>query len=235
MAVVSLLNTKGEQVGSLTLEASLFDVKMNPALIHEAVVAQQANSREAIAHTKTRGEVAGSSKKPWKQKGTGRARHGSSRSPIWVGGGVTHGPLSEKIYKRKISKKMRVQALFSVLSKKMKDSEILFVDSLSLPEVKTKKFFETLQALKLRSARAVSKSTETNEKKGDSAKKKVKRPMSVLVVLSEKSDAIVRAAKNIPRVTVIRANSLNIVDVVKHQYILMGVDAVNVIENTYVK
>ena len=206
MAVVSLLNTKGEQVGSLTLEASLFDVKMNPALIHEAVVAQQANSREAIAHTKTRGEVAGSSKKPWKQKGTGRARHGSSRSPIWVGGGVTHGPLSEKIYKRKISKKMRVQALFSVLSKKMKDSEILFVDSLSLPEVKTKKAVEVMKNL--------------SKASGFKPLASSKKPR-VLTALYERNEKTEKSFRNLPQLQIVFLKNLNPLDVLKCRYLLI--------------
>ena len=231
----TVYNMQGTKVKELELAKEIFGVQVNPHIMSQVIVAQQANARKVIADTKDKSEIRGGGRKPWRQKGTGRARHGSIRSPLWRGGGITFGPTTERNFTQKVNKKVKRQALLMSLSDKAAHEKIVLIDQFVLPEVKTKKFFETLQALKLRSARAVSKSAETNEKKGDSAKKKVKRPMSVLVVLSEKSDAIVRAAKNIPRVTVIRANSLNIVDVVKHQYMLMGVDAVNVIEKTYVK
>src|SRR3989344_5840193 len=125
-----IYNQQGKVTGKITLPESIVGVPWNADLVHEVVRLMNSNSRTAIAHTKTRGEVRGGGKKPWKQKGTGRARHGSSRSPIWVVGGVAHGPLAEKNYKRKVSKSMRAQALFSVLSKKLKDGEIIFVDSL---------------------------------------------------------------------------------------------------------
>src|SRR3989344_829973 len=124
-------NQKGKESGTITLSPKVFGAKWRSDLVHQVVEGMRSNKRAGTADTKGRGEVRGGGRKPWKQKGTGRARHGSSRSPIWVGGGVTHGPRAEKNYKRKISKKMRAQALFSVLSKKLKDEEVLFVDSLS--------------------------------------------------------------------------------------------------------
>src|SRR3990167_7074763 len=140
-----IYNQKGKETRTISLPAKVFAAKWRADLVHQVVEGMRSNKRAGTADTKGRGEVRGGGKKPWKQKGTGRARHGSSRSPIWVGGGITHGPLSEKNYKRKISKKMRAQALFSVLSKKMKDNEILFVDSLLLSEAKTKKAVEIMK------------------------------------------------------------------------------------------
>src|ERR1035437_7549809 len=138
---------KGAEAGVITLPAKVFAAKWRADLVHQVVEGMRSNKRSGTADTKDRGEVRGGGKKPWKQKGTGRARHGSSRSPIWVGGGVTHGPLAEKNYKRKVSKKMRAQALFSVLSKKMKDGEIVFIDSLSMSGIKTKGAQEVMKSL----------------------------------------------------------------------------------------
>jgi large subunit ribosomal protein L4 len=138
MLEAKIYNQKGGVAGKVDLPERVFGAKWRSDLVHQVVESMRSNSRAGTADTKDRGEVSGGGKKPWKQKGTGRARHGSSRSPIWVGGGVTHGPLAEKNYKRKISKKMRAQALFSVLSRKLKEGEIIFVDSLAQKEIKTK-------------------------------------------------------------------------------------------------
>src|SRR5438477_4184664 len=135
---VKIYNQKGDVKGEMDLPEKVFAAKWRADLVHQVVEGMRSNKRAGTADTKDRGEVRGGGRKPWKQKGTGQARHGSTRSPIWVDGGVTHGPLAEKNYKRKISKSMRAQALFSVLSKKLKDGEILFVDSLDMPAIKTK-------------------------------------------------------------------------------------------------
>ena len=223
----TVYNMQGTKVKELELAKEIFGVPVNPQLMSQVIIAQQANARRVIADTKDKSEVRGGGRKPWRQKGTGRARHGSIRSPLWRGGGITFGPTTERNFSLKVNKKVQRQTLLMSLSDKAAHDKIMLLDQLTLSQAKTKKFFETLQALQLRPARAMAK-TETKEKKR-------KQPMSVLVVLPKKSDAIVRAAKNIPRVTVIRANSLNIVDVVKHQYLLMGVDAIGVIEKTFVK
>ena len=132
-------NNKGEETSTIKLSEKVFGVKLNSDLIHQVVVSMGSNSRTPVAHTKDRSEVRGGGIKPWRQKGTGRARHGSNRSPIWIGGGVTHGPRNEKDYSKKINKKMKVAALYSVLSEKMRHGEIIFVDSLSsIEEIKTK-------------------------------------------------------------------------------------------------
>jgi len=208
MAVVSLLNTKGEQVGSLTLEASLFDVKMNPALIHEAVVAQQANSREAIAHTKTRGEVAGSSKKPWKQKGTGRARHGSTKSPIWVGGGITFGPRNERNFSLKINKRAKRKALAMILSEKVATDRFIAVDTLELKDGKTKELLAILKNLPI-------------------SKKKT------LIVLPPAQKDVAIAAKNMKGIETMPSNTLNVVDLLKADVVLISKEAIDMITQTY--
>src|SRR5262249_46854734 len=134
----TIFDIKGGKAGTVSLPAELFAAPWNADLVHQVVTGMQANARPTVANTKFRGEVSGGGKKPWKQKGTGRARHGSTRSPIWVGGGTTHGPRAEKVYAVKINKKMRSAALASVLSKKLADGEVIFVDSLAFSAPKTK-------------------------------------------------------------------------------------------------
>ena len=133
-----IYNQKAEETGKISLPENIFGVSWNSDLVHQVVTSQMSNKRVGTAHTKDRSEVRGGGRKPWKQKGTGQARHGSSRSPIWVGGGVTHGPRNEKNYNRKVNKKMAVKALFTVLSKKLKDGEVYFIDAINLPAIKTK-------------------------------------------------------------------------------------------------
>ena len=133
-----IYNQKGKSVGKLSLPEAIFSVPWNGDLVHQVVTAMQANARTPVAHTKNRGEVRGGGRKPWKQKGTGRARHGSSRSPIWKGGGITHGPRNEKSYEQKINKKMRAKALYTVLSEKLRKGQLLFVEELALKNIKTK-------------------------------------------------------------------------------------------------
>src|SRR3989344_3231877 len=147
MATVKLYNQEGHPVGELVLEPTLFDVKPDAALVHAAVIAQEANARQVLAHTKGRGEVAGSGKKPWKQKGTGRARHGSRRSPIWIGGGVTFGPTKERNFSLKLNRKVRRKALAMVLSDKVVQEKLLAIDSLEMKEGKTKQIATLLKKL----------------------------------------------------------------------------------------
>ncbi len=142
-----IYNQSGKETGKITLPDSVFGLSWNGDLVHQVVVAMQSNSRTPVAHTKDRSDVRGGGKKPWKQKGTGRARHGSSRSPIWVGGGVAHGPRNEKDYKKKINKKMSAKALYTVLSEKLRNGEIIFVDSLKFDSIKTSDAKNTLKSL----------------------------------------------------------------------------------------
>ncbi|MBU6431149.1 MAG: 50S ribosomal protein L4 [Patescibacteria group bacterium] len=132
-----IYNQKGEEAGKIKLPEGVFGLPKNDDLVHQVVVSMQSNMRNIVAHVKERGDVRGGGKKPWQQKGTGRARHGSIRSPLWRGGGVTHGPNKDKNYDRKINKKMKAKALYTILSQKMSDGEILFVDNLSFAKPKT--------------------------------------------------------------------------------------------------
>jgi large subunit ribosomal protein L4 len=144
---VPVYNQKAEEIGKTELPGEIFEVEMNSDLVHQAVLAQQANQRRKIAKTKDRGEKRGGGRKPWRQKGTGRARAGSNRSPIWKGGGVTFGPTTERIFKKKITKKMRKKALFMVLSAKVRNNLLLVVDSLNFEKAKTKLAKEILDKL----------------------------------------------------------------------------------------
>lgn len=204
---VTIYNTEGKKVGTAKLPPEIFDVKINPDLIQQAVVTQRANARQILAHTKDRSEVRGGGKKPWRQKGTGRARHGSIRSPLWRGGGVTFGPRKERIFKKKINKKMKRKALFMVLTSKVKDNELILLDKLELKEPKTKLMTNVLE--------------------------KVKSSKSVLIVIPKSDANIIRAARNIPHIKTLLADSLNVIDLLSFKYLLMPEDAIKVIEKTY--
>src|SRR5574343_556524 len=141
-----IYNQNGQESGKIYLPESIFGLTWNADLVHQVVVSMMSSARHSIANTKTRGEVSGGGKKPWQQKGTGRARHGSTRSPIWVGGGIAHGPRSDKNYDRKINKKAKSKALFTILSKKFNDGEILFVDGINFSAQKAKDAKNTLMS-----------------------------------------------------------------------------------------
>ncbi|HEV7702102.1 MAG TPA: 50S ribosomal protein L4 [Candidatus Paceibacterota bacterium] len=201
-----IYNQKGETTGDISLPAKVFAAKWRADMVHQVVESMRSNKRAGTADTKGRGDVRGGGKKPWKQKGTGRARHGSSRSPIWVGGGVTHGPLAEKNYKRKVSKKMRAQALFSVLSKKLKDNEIIFIDTLAPKDMKTKAAVEVMKNL----AKA------TGFKQISTSKKP--RALTALFGRSEKTE---KSFRNIPSLEIVFLKNLNPLDVLNRKYLLI--------------
>jgi len=190
----TLYNQKGTSAGTVALPGSVFGVAWNGDLVHQVVVGMQANMRAGTAHTKDRSEVRGGGKKPWKQKGTGRSRHGSNRSPIWVGGGVTFGPRNDKDYSQKINKKMRVKALYTVLSKKLTDGAILFVDALALGEIKTKDAASVLSTLS-----GIEGFTKLTTKK----------KTGVLLVLPETNETLTKSFANLPGVTITTALELN--------------------------
>lgn len=199
-------NQKGAEAGKISLPEKVFAAKWRADLVHQVVEGMKSNKRAGTADTKDRGEVRGGGKKPWKQKGTGRARHGSTRSPIWVGGGVTHGPLAEKNYKRKVSKKMRAQALFSVLSKKLKDEEIIFVDTLAMSEMKTKKAVDVMKNL----AKATGFKPLAESKKA-----------RVLTALFDRSTEAEKSFRNLPQLEMVFLKNLNPMDVLNHKYLLI--------------
>jgi len=202
----TVYNTKGKEAGSVELPEALFDVKKNDALVRQVVLAMQANARTPVAHTKGRGEVRGGGRKPWKQKGTGRARHGSIRSPIWRGGGVTHGPLKEKDYSQKINKKMKAKALAVVLSEKMKDGRVLFVDALSFSAPKAKTAKEMLNAL-------------STVKGFDMLS--ARRNNSALVLLPKKDMLAMKSFRNMGNVMLDEARNANPVTVLSYRYLVM--------------
>ena len=200
-------NQKGKSVGKLTLPETIFGLSWNGDLVHQVVTAMQANARTPVAHTKIRGEVRGGGKKPWRQKGTGRARHGSSRSPIWKGGGVTHGPRNDKDYGQKINKKMRVKALFTVLSEKFKKGQVLFVEELALKNIKTKEAVAIINDL----------SKVSGFEKIVGGKK-----ANLYITTPAKTDAIKKSFANIATVEIDEIKNINPVDLLNFRYIIIS-------------
>ena len=203
----TIYNKQGTKGGSIKLPESVFGLSWNGDLVHQVMHAIQANTRAGTADTKNRAEVRGGGKKPWKQKGTGRARHGSSRSPIWVGGGVTHGPLSEKNYKQKVNKKMASKALATVLSAKVRDNEVLFVDDLGFGKAP-----KTSDAAALVQVFAGIKGFEKLAK--------ARTPKAMLVI--PKADRVLaQSFRNIPQIQISLAKDLNTLDVLNYQYVVV--------------
>ncbi len=202
-----IYNTKGKESGKIALPENVFGVKWNGDLVHQVMHAILANTRAGTADTKGRAEVRGGGKKPYKQKGTGQARQGSSRSPIWKGGGVTHGPLSEKNYKQKVNKKMASRSLATVLSAKLRDGQIIFVDSLGLgKDPKTNVAAEIVQTFAKMSG---------FEKLANARKPKA------MIVIPEVDRVVTNSFRNIPQTSLSLAKDLNTVDVLKHQYLIV--------------
>lgn len=197
---------KGTETGTVSLPENVFGLSWNADLVHQVMHSMMSSARQNIAHTKTRGEVRGGGKKPWRQKGTGRARHGSTRSPLWVGGGVAHGPRNDKNYDRKINKTMKTKALFTILSKKFKDGEILFVDSMSMKAPKTKEAVEALSNL--------------SKAKGFE-KLSTKRKNSAFIALTKKESATEKSFRNVGSVMVDEIRNLNVLDLLKYTYIVI--------------
>lgn len=199
-------SAQGKKTGSVNLPESVFGVKWNETLMHQVVVSMQGNARPRVAHTKGRGDVRGGGRKPWKQKGTGRARHGSTRSPIWRGGGVTHGPRAEKQYDRRIPKAIRAKALSMALSRKFQDGEILFVDSLDITEPKTAVARKMLVALS---------SVSGFERMAR------KRKNAALIAVANPTEAIKKSYRNIGSVECMSVLDLNPVAVLGNSYLVM--------------
>jgi len=206
-----IYNAAGKKTGDVTLPDAVFGVAWNDSLMHQVVTAMQANARPTVAHVKNRGDVRGGGKKPWAQKGTGRARHGSSRSPIWKGGGVTHGPRKDRDYSQIIPKKMRAKALFMALSRKLKEGQILFVDSFGLTEPKTAQAQKSLAML---------------SKVSGFEKLTTKKKNAALVAFSDPSVAANKSFRNIGNITLVSVRNLNPVAVLGNSYLIIeGPDA----------
>ncbi len=207
-------NQKGEKVGTCDLPDRMFGVSVNPDVVHQALVAHYANSRTVLAHTKGRGEVRGGGRKPWAQKGTGRARHGSIRSPIWRGGGVTFGPRKGRNFLRKINKKQKQRALAMALSAKVKDKELAVLDALSFAEPKTKTMAELVRAFRVSVFQGA--------------------PHKKVLLVTPQTDRNVRlSVRNLPHAKVMSADSLNVYDLLAHAYVVVTKDAVEVVNRTY--
>ncbi len=235
MPNIKIYNQKGEPVGDLKLSDKIFNVKINEALVHQAVVTQMANERQVLAHTKGRSEVRGGGKKPWKQKGTGRARAGSSRSPIWIGGGVTFGPTSARNFSKKINKKMKQKAMFMVLSDKVASGNLTVLDKLEIGEFKTKLFNDMLNNLlgdkQMTDDNKNNETTEKGKQKNKKTKKQIKK--SVLVVNDKKDDKVKYSGRNLVGVEVINLDNINIVDLLRYRDLIMTSEAVKRLEEKY--
>jgi len=207
MIKTSLYNQEGKVVGEASLPEAIFGVKPNTNLMHEAVVAQMAASRVRYAHVKTRGEVRGGGKKPWAQKHTGQARHGSIRSPLWRKGGVTFGPTPDASYGKKINLKTKRLALYMALASKLQSKTLFILDDLKISTSKTKEMVKVLKNLGI-------------EK-------------TVLITLPEKDKNVYLASRNIPGTKTILVGSLSIVDILSSKYLLMPQAAIGVITKTF--
>ena len=205
MANVSVYNMEGKEVGTLELNDAVFGVEVNEHLVHLAVVSQLANNRQGTQSAKTRSEVSGGGKKPWRQKGTGHARQGSTRSPQWTGGGVVFAP-KPRDYSFKMNKKEKRAALCSALSSKVAESQIIVLDEFKLDEIKTKKFVEVMNNLKASKA---------------------------LVVLEGENKNVVLSGRNIPTVKVTATNEINTYDVLKYETLVVTKAAVEKLEEVY--
>lgn len=205
MANVSVFNMEGKEVGSMELNDAVFGVEVNEHLVHMAVLQQLANKRQGTQKAKTRSEVSGGGRKPWRQKGTGHARQGSTRSPQWKGGGVVFAP-TPRDYSFKLNKKEKRAALKSALTSRVNESKFIVIDDLKLDEVKTKKMAGALKALNAEKA---------------------------LIVLKEDNANVVLSARNISTVKVSYINTINVYDILKYNTLVLSKDAVAAIEEVY--
>lgn len=203
---VDILNQNKEKIETIELPENFFKVKFNHDLVHQVFTSMMANRRQPLAHTKGRSDVSGGGKKPWKQKGTGRARHGSIRSPIWKGGGVTFGPKKETNFSKKINKKMKRKALLMTLSQKLKETEFMIIDNFQIEKTKTK-----LMSKLLFNFLGLSK----NAKK-----------ISALLVTDKSDKNIIRSGKNLPSVGILEVKNLNLIDLLTYKYLIMTKGAI---------
>lgn len=205
-----LYNQNGEVSGSVTLPKEIFEVKFNADLVHQIMVSLSANKRQVSAHAKFRSEVSGGGKKPWAQKGTGKARAGSNRSPIWKGGGVTHGPRNDRVWAKEMPKKMRRKALLMVLTQKALNKQLVVLDKIELEKGKTKEMATSLRKLPC-----------SNER--------------TLIALPNYDKKLFLASRNIKKTTIEDARNLNVLDLLNSKYLLITKESIKTIENTFLK
>lgn len=214
MLKVNTYNQTGESTGTVDVSEKIFGVKeVKEGVIHQVINSMLSNKRNTVAATKTRGMVRGGGRKPWKQKGTGRARHGSIRSPLWKGGGVTFGPTSARNFYKKINKKQKSLVFRGILSARFAEDKLVILDTLEAAQGKTKELARTLKILS----------------------DKLKFGRATLVILPKMQDSLARAARNLPEVKLVSAINLNILDIISSDTIVATKDALPVIEKTYSK
>lgn len=211
-----LYNFKGEKIGEIEIPEEIFGLQLKPELVHQVMRWQILNSYYPYAHTKDRGEVRGGGKKPWPQKGTGRARHGSIRSPIWVGGGITFGPRKEKIRKIKINKKMKRKAILMTLAEKLRQNLLRVIERVEPEQYKTKEF-----------EKFFSKFLQPRKTK--------KKRESGLLIIEENKPEIFRSVRNLPYADVIEARNLNLLELLNHKYLFLTKDSIDVLKKTFLK
>jgi large subunit ribosomal protein L4 len=214
---LKIYNKEAKSVGEISVSEKVFSVKVAADLLHQAVVAQRANQRQVLAHTKTKGEVRGGGKKPWKQKGTGRARAGSNRSPIWIGGGVTFGPRKDRNFSQKINLKMKRKAILMVLSDKVQNDNLVILDKLETKEFKTKEINSILEKF---------------EKEVFKAKNKKR---SILAVTSKMDEKLKYSTRNLEGIELINLDNINVVDLLKYRELLLTEEVVKNLETRYNK
>ncbi|MDP1883910.1 MAG: 50S ribosomal protein L4 [Candidatus Moranbacteria bacterium] len=207
MAKVKLYNTEGKEVKEIEVSDAVFGLPANDDLVHQVFVSLGANQRQVLAHTKTRGERSGSGIKPWKQKGTGRARVGSSRTPTWRGGGIAFGPTNERNFKKKINKKMNSKAIVTVLSAKLRDGEMVVLDKLSLKENKTKEMAKILKNLEIKGR--------------------------MLIGFSMEERGLRTYSRNIEKVENILVEKLNVLDMLNNKNLVLSQDSIKYLEDKY--
>lgn len=202
------------------LPKEVFGVKVSSDLIHQALMAARSNQRQGTAHAKDRGEARGGGAKPWRQKGTGRARHGSRRSPIWVGGGVTFGPNKERNYKKALPQKMKRKALLGMLSAKAQNNQVFIIEDIKIKEPKTKTFTKQFKESCAKVGLNFNKSKDLE---------------STLLVLPDKREDIIKASKNLKNIKTIEAKNLNVLDIGQYKNLVLIKDSVKVIKEVFVK
>lgn len=220
MARIDVYDTKGKKTGKIQLPKEIFGAKINEQLMTQAVRVYLANQRRAGAKTKTRGEVIGSGRKIYRQKGTGRARHGDRYAPIFVGGGRAHGPTGRENWQLKIAKKMKRRALFSALTSKLKEKNLIIIEGLEKIKPKTKIMTKVLAII-------------TNRRLGNAKAQKEKKTQKILLVLPEKIENVIRAAKNIAGVKLTQANLLNAYEVLNGGKLIVTKDSIKVLKETF--